>query len=475
MRGAAGLSLLLVLAAVSTQRADAAEALPPTVASALQQAQLPANAAAVVVAPVDGQGTVRVNWNGSVAMNPASTMKLVTTYGALNLLGPAFSWQTQVFADGPLERDVLTGNVVIRGGGDPKIVIEDLWLLAYRMRAYGIREIRGDIMLDKSLFARFADDPDAFDGAGDRAYNVGPDALLLNFKALAFHFVPDPVANEARVVVVPPVAGMQIAPIVRGAGGGCGDWRGKLRADFSTPLAPRFSGSYPLVCGERVWYLGALDHEQYFAAVFRGLWESIGGSWRGVVKLGPVPASARLIAEHESQPLALMVRDINKFSNNVMARHLLLTIGSRSDVGGPRPATPEQGSVALRGWLGRMGLDSPELVLDNGAGLSRTARISAAALNRLLVHAYRSPVMPEFVASLPITGVDGTMKDRPVARGWAHLKTGSLSNVRAMAGYVTARSGKTYALVCFLNHANADTRSAQNAQDKLVDWLFNNG
>ena len=153
------------------------------------------------------------------------------------------------------------------------------------MRAYGIREIRGDIVLDKSLFAHFDEGPDAVDGAGDRAYNVGPDALLVNFKALAFHFVPDPSANVARVVVVPPIAGMRAPQVVSGAGGGCGDWRGKLRADFAEPLAPRFSGSYPLSCGERVWYLGALDHDQYFAAVFRGLWESIGGVWRGAVRI----------------------------------------------------------------------------------------------------------------------------------------------------------------------------------------------
>jgi serine-type D-Ala-D-Ala carboxypeptidase/endopeptidase (penicillin-binding protein 4) len=297
---------------------------------ALEAARIPAANAAVSIQPLDAPVGPRIAWNERAPMNPASTMKLVTTYAALNILGPDYTWRTDALANGPTQQGVLAGDLAIRGSGDPKIVIEQLWLLTYRIRAYGIREIAGDIWLDKSAFAPIEHDPNEFDGEGSRAYNVGPDALLVNFKAIAFHFVPDASTQTARIVVVPQIAGMTHAGTVTAAAGSCGDWRSKLRADFTNPFAPRFAGSFPLSCGERVWYLSALDHAEYFEAVFRALWTSQGGAWRGRVREGVVPAGARVIASHESTPLALAIRDVNKFSNNVMARHLFLTVGART-------------------------------------------------------------------------------------------------------------------------------------------------
>jgi D-alanyl-D-alanine carboxypeptidase/D-alanyl-D-alanine-endopeptidase (penicillin-binding protein 4) len=434
---------------------------------------VPATTAALVIAPLDGGAGTAVRWNDRAAMNPASAMKLVTTYAALNLLGPDHTWRTDVLARGPLKGDTLQGDLAIRASGDPKIVIEQLWLLAYRVRAYGIRDVSGDIWVDKRVFAPVNFDPNEFDGEGSRAYNVGPDALLLNFKALAFHFVPDPSTQTARVVVVPAVAGMREPKVVSGSTQSCGDWRGKLRADFSNPFTPTFSGTYPLACGERVWYVSALDHAEYFEAIFRALWTQVGGSWRGRLRLGPTAADARVVASHESPPLALAIRDVNKFSNNVMARHLLLA--TAADPAMAVPASTEKGVAVIRAWLARERLDGPELVLENGSGLSRRERISAGTMARLLTHAHRSPLSAEFVASLPISGIDGTLKDRDIARGAAHLKTGLLQDARSLAGFVTSRSGKRYVLVSFLNHPNANSWAAQRAQDALVNWLVETG
>ena len=175
-------------------------------------------------------------------MNPASTMKLVTTYSALHLLGPAFTFRTEVLADGPLTGDVLRGELYVRGGGDPKLVIEDLWLLVNRLRGFGIREIRGDLVLDKTLFEPLPHDPAVFDGEEGRAYNVGPDALLVNFKSIAVTFVPDPAAKVARVIVVPEVAGLQgAAHACRCRRARCGDWRGRLRPTSAIPMNIRLA------------------------------------------------------------------------------------------------------------------------------------------------------------------------------------------------------------------------------------------
>ena len=465
------LLLAILLAGAARAQDDGAErrALPEPVAAALRNASIPASASAIVVLPL-APGGVKIEANASQPMNPASTMKLVTTYAALGLLGPAYTWRTEAFATGALRRDVLEGDLVIRGSGDPKLVIESLWLMIQRIRGYGIREIRGDVVLDRSAFEPLGHDPGEFDGERFRPYNAGPDALLLNFKAVAIGFVPDAETRSARLVALPPLAGMKLPPSVRAIDGPCGDWRARLQADFTDPMAPVFRGAYPLSCGERVWHLSVLDHPRYFAAAFASLWSGAGGTWTGKLREGPVPAQARRIAVHESAPLAEVIRDVNKFSNNVMARQIFLTLGAEAS---GQPANAGRAEAAIRQWLDARGLATPELVLENGSGLSRKERISAASLARLLQHAFAGPLMPELMASLPLVGVDGTMRKRTGAAGNAHIKTGLLADVRAIAGYVHAASGRRYVVVAIINHPNA--RDGQAAHDVLLQWVHQNG
>jgi D-alanyl-D-alanine carboxypeptidase/D-alanyl-D-alanine-endopeptidase (penicillin-binding protein 4) len=441
---------------------------PATYLARLAAARIPAEAAAAVVLPLD-EGKLRWTANERRPMNPASTMKLVTTYSALHLLGPAYTFRTEVLADGPMAGDVLRGELYVRGGGDPHLVIENLWQLVDRLRGFGLRELRGDLVLDKTLFAPQAHDPGQFDGEEGRAYNVGPDALLVNFKSIALTFVPDTAARVARVMVVPEVAGMKYPRMVPAVEGGCGDWRARLKADINDPMNIRIGGAYPLGCGERAIYLGALGHTNYFAAVFRALWERQGGSWSGRVREGAVTSTARLVAAQESPPLAMLIRDINKYSNNVMTQQLFLTMGSASG----EPGNPVRGAAAVRGLLEARGIAAPELVLENGSGLSRIERISAATLGNVLVDAWKSQWMSELMASLPISGVDGTMKARNVTAGAAHMKTGMLEDTRAVAGYVQAASGRRYVVVAIINHPNAGRGTG--AHDALLDWVYRVG
>jgi len=447
-----------------------AVSVPQAYLAALRAANVPTSAVGLVVQPVGPGAGVAMALNESTPMNPASTMKLVTTYAALQLLGPAFTWRTEAFAVGRLQRDVLEGELALRGSGDPKLVVEHLWLLVHKIRAYGIREIRGDVLLDKSAFEAATQDPGAFDGENLRPYNAPPDALLLNYKAITFSFVPDPETKSARVVVTPPLAGLKAPPLVRGIDGGCGDWRGRLEGDFSNAMAPVFLGGYQLACGERQWHVSVLNHTQFFAAAFRAMWEGAGGKWTGTVREERVPAEARRIAMHESEALAEVIRDINKFSNNVMARQLFLTMGAEA---ARQPASTERAARTVRAWLANRSLDMPELVFENGSGLSRQERISAANMARLLMHAWNSPLMPEFVSSLPLVGVDGTMRNRTGAAGNAHIKSGLLNDVRAVAGYVHGQSGRRYVVVAFINHPNAG--AAQAAHDALLEWVYRNG
>lgn len=465
----------LLLLALLPALAPAQDRLPTPVANALKAAGIPLAAVGIVVQEA-GTAEPRLAVNAGQAMNPASLMKLVTTFAALELLGPAYTWKTDIWSAAPLDNGVLAGDLFIRGSADPKLTFEQFWLLLRQLRARGVHEISGDLVLDRSLIASSDHDPSTFDEKPLRPYNVGPDALLLNFKAVRLTLVPDATKKTVQVLAEPEPANLDITNLVRLGNNGCGDWKEGLRADLSQH-ANRWrlvlTGSYSASCGEKNWHLGLLPHNDYVRGVFEQLWRELGGTWRGSVRDGTVPAEARQLAAIESAALSETVRDINKFSNNVMARQLFLTLGAET---GKRPARTEDADAAVRAWLAGRELRFPELVLDNGSGLSRRERISAGSLARLLAAAWKSPVMPELIASLPLAAVDGTMKkrlkDNGVA-GQAHIKTGTLEGVKTIAGFVLDRNGRQEIVVFLVNHANA--HAAQAAQDALLSWVYEGG
>ena len=454
-----------------------AQGLPAEVEAALVRAKLPLDAVAVVVVDAQGGKAPRVSYRADAPMNPASVMKLVSTYAALELLGPAYSWRTPVYLDGTVRHGVLAGNVFIQGQGDPTLVAERLWLMMRRIRGLGIERIQGDIVLDRGAFALIPTDPGGFDGEPLRPYNAAPDALLLNYKSVVMTFVVDRPNKLARVQVNPPLAGVQIPASVPLSDGDCGDYRASLRADFSDPTRIRFAGSYPASCQERVWPVAFPDPASFAARAIEGMWREVGGRLSGVVRDGPVPVGiGPAVFEIGSPTLAEVVRDINKYSNNVMAQQLFLSLSlPAARVSSTAQQTGAASFDASREvvrvwWRERFGSTEPP-VLDNGSGLSRQSRVSAQALARLLQSAWSSPQMPELVSSLPIAGVDGTMRrNRSRAAGSAHLKTGSLRDVVAIAGYVHAASGRRYVLVAIANHPNAGASRA--AFDALLDWTI---
>ncbi len=470
-----------------------AQALPAEVGAALARARIPAEAVSMLVVDVQGKAAARLSHRAEVALNPASVMKLVTTYAALDLLGPAHTWRTPVYVQGPVREGTLHGNLYIRGGGDPKLVVERLWLLLRRVQALGIRRISGDIVLDGTAFEAPGEDPASFDGEPLRPYNVGADALLINFKSVVMTFVPVRSAGNALVQYEPALQGVQTqvrVPLSGTDAGGCGDYRAALKADFSDPLRIRFAGTFPAACPEKTWSVAYADPASYNLRAVGAMWHEIGGELGGTVREGRLPlpgaaaASTEWMFELSSAPLSELIRDINKYSNNVMAQQLFLSLslGTGEDAGAVSASAPQlqparaasaeaSREVLRRWWCERFGDDDVPLI-DNGSGLSRNSRISARALARLLQHAYGSAWMPELMASLPVNGVDGTLKRRRAnVRGSAHLKTGSLRDVAAVAGYVRAASGKRYSLVAIVNHANAG--AARAAFDALVDWTIN--
>ena len=448
---------------------------PAAVRQALRQAGIPDSSASIVVQDV-GAARPDLAFNAGEPRNPASVMKLVTTYAALELLGPAFRWKTEAYLDGARRGDVLEGNLVLRGYGDPKLTYEGFWLMLRGLRARGLREIRGDLVLDRSYFGAVA--PMLIDDETFRPYNVVPDALLVNFKSLRFTFAPEPDGSAVRVFAEPALPGLEITNTLHVSNGACPEgraFRDLIQASFQNGTAPRasFTGRYPASCAERDLNVALYAPREYLAGMLRQLWTELGGTWQGGVREGTVPNDSRPALVHESPPLAEIVRDINKFSNNVMARQLYLTLAA--ELGGA-PARPEAAFDAIKDWLKTKNISAPELVMENGSGLSRNERITAATLARILDAAWASPLMPELLASMPIAATDGTMRRRlrgdPLA-GQAHVKTGLLNDARSIAGYVQDRNGARHIVVMIVNHPSAPQSDA--AMDALLRWVYENG
>jgi D-alanyl-D-alanine carboxypeptidase/D-alanyl-D-alanine-endopeptidase (penicillin-binding protein 4) len=332
------------------------------------------------------------------------------------------------------------------------------------------------------------DDPAAFDKDPTRAYNVGPDALLLNFNVMRLHFIPE--EGEVKVFSDPAMDGIIFDNrLVLKSQRQCGEWDDNISMQLTDNII-RLQGYYPVACGERDKAYSLLPHARYFDAVFRSIWQEVGGTLRGNTRDAITPNSAMLFATHYSQPLSEVIRDINKFSNNVMAKQVFLSLSLNRDAPTKNipldypssgvamtdvpvsPASVAQSEIVLRNWIAKKGFDFPELVLENGAGLSRKERISPQNLALLLQDIQLSPFSAEIEASLPIVGVDGTMKkrhDNCAVTTHGHMKTGSLVGVKSIAGFVQSHSGKQWIVVFIINHPNA--AHGQQAQDELIEWL----
>lgn len=482
MKRIAGLAGCLWLAAVQAStpvtastsvpaRTSRAAGVPAPVALALAAGHLPPGSASFAVLAADS-GRMLASLNGTVPRSPASTMKLVTTFATLDLLGPAFAWHTVAYARGARRGDSLEGDLILRGGGDPYMTLERWWSFVHAVRATGLRRIHGDVLIDDTAFSMPPEKPGAFDGRPHRAYNVAPDALMVNFQSVEFRVAPDISAGRVEVVATPAPVNLTVDNRIDYVSGPCIERA--ARVDFDVPTAgwdrAVFTGALSAACAERSVSRVMLTAPTYAFGTFVELWREAGGEFDGAMRTGPVPADAQQLVSFDSLPLGEVIRLTNKYSNNLMARHLFLTLGSERY--GP-PATAAKSAQALAVWWRAMDLPAGDLAIENGSGLSRSERISALAMARMLAAAHRSRYAPEFVASLPLAGIDGTLRARMRGTdpGSVRLKTGHLDGVTAVAGYVTGRSGKCYVLVSFVNDQLGGGSPGEPVHAALVRWI----
>jgi serine-type D-Ala-D-Ala carboxypeptidase/endopeptidase (penicillin-binding protein 4) len=433
---------------------QAAEPLPLSVQVALRQAQLPPTALGVVVQALD-EPRPRLAWQADLALNPASLTKLVTSMAALDTLGPAWQWQTPVW----LTED---GGLAIQGSGDPRLSTERLWA---GLRRLGVAELRGPLRLDRTAFTPGAAEPGDFDNEPWRVGNAQPEALLLNAKAVSYTFRID--GQQVRISADPPLDPPAAVPAT---GGPCGDWRGGLKLQWVAGQRPRFTGSYAAACGEQTWTLADPDPATYAVRLLALMLREAGIAWHGeAIVDAPAPASAPTLL-WPGPTLAEALRDMNKSSSNLMAQQVLLS--SARAAGVPLPS-PDTAATWLQAWLDAHAGTLPPTRVVNGSGLARETRISPAQFAALLRWSWTQPWMPELLASLPVAGLDGTLSRQPArfgaAAGRAHLKTGSLRDVVALAGIVDAPSGRRWVMVAMINHPQA--QAGRGVLEAVLRWV----
>ena len=463
-----GLLAALLLAVFPTFAAE--KDLPRGVRALLDLRQLPADSLSIYVEDVDS-GEVVLEWLADEPRNPASAMKLLTTLVALDVLGPAYRWKTDVYALGDVADGTLDGDLALKGYGDPFLVTERVWQLIRDVRHAGVLNITGDLLLDDSHFDVGNHDPGAFDRQPLRAYNVAPNALLMNFKVVRYWFEPD--GNAVRVRLDPHLENLEIDNRLTTRPGSCrGYQRGITVTMNDANDKVTFSGRFPSGCKAYAMDRTVLSHNRFVWGVFGSMWEDSGGQFEGTWRKTVIDDDVEPLITFESSSLAEMIASVNKHSNNVMARHLLYTLSA--EVLGA-PGTEPGGRDVISAWLAERGLDSPHLRLENGAGLSRDVRITAAGMGSLLRFAWRQPYMPEYLSSMSLTGLDGTLSRRfrkSNLVGKAHLKTGSLDHVAAIAGYLQGRSGRRYAVVVMQNYDDVHRGPGDEIQETLLRWLY---
>jgi D-alanyl-D-alanine carboxypeptidase/D-alanyl-D-alanine-endopeptidase (penicillin-binding protein 4) len=471
----------LLLGGCAATRPASLSTLPVAVTQALQCAQLPAESLGLLVLPLkpDAPG-LGLAHQPDRAMQPASTMKLVTSVVALDRLGPNHRGHTELLTAAVQQGDQLQGDVVLRGGADPELGLAAARQLFAELRWQGVAEIAGDIVLDRSLFrpARMDLGLPPFDEAPEFPYNVVPDALQLAGNLVTLELQAD--ALQVRAQLLPPLTGVEIDNQLELNDRECRAWD----ADWRTPIAEtladgrvrlRLHGAFPRGCRQRP-ALQLFDRDQQAERQLRMLWEGLGGRWSGHLRMGAAPPDARRIARHDARPWGELMRPMNKQSDNVLARLLFLSLGLADSAAEPAATTQALADRTVRRWFAEQRIDSAGMVLDNGSGLSRSERLSARQMAELLRVALNGPFAPELMMSLPIAGVDGTMrnrlKDSPAA-GRARLKTGYLRNVNSVAGYVPDGDGRVWVLAAMVNADGA--AQGRPVLDALVDWVADGG
>ncbi len=399
------------------------------------------------------------NYNADKPLNPASVMKVITSSTALSLLGGSYEYKTELFTDRLTQG--TAHNLYVHGAGDPSLVEERLWRIAKDLSIRGVKRVEGDIVIDNSYF-----EGDTFAGqesqANARAYNAKITALAVNFNSFAV--TASTLSGIVDAHIDPPTDYFVFSHTIKSGGD-------------SITIAREFKDGQEIVKAsgaislEKSKYANVIDPVQYAGTTLAWLLKQNGIEFNGKVRSGT--ASGKKLITDKSKPLCLILRDLNKFSNNFTAEMVLKTLAAEN---AGVPGTTENGAAILKSFLQKNGANPQEFEIHNGSGLSRDNKISARTFNQALLTAYKNNrIRSDFMASLAIAGTDGTLKNRlksPNLIGNVKAKTGTLNDVSSLSGYLETSSGKMLAFTIIANGAGAGSGAYFGLQEKLLNALY---
>jgi D-alanyl-D-alanine carboxypeptidase/D-alanyl-D-alanine-endopeptidase (penicillin-binding protein 4) len=410
-------------------------------------------------------------YNGSKNFNPASLTKIITSFIALDKLGPNYKWKSDFYYTGQLKDDTIQGDLIFVGRGDASFSIDNLEFLIREIQKKGIKKIEGNLILDKSYFGKIPSIID-FDADPMRAYNVLPNAISIQSNTINFKFTP--LDNNVKIDVKPELNYLKIKNNLRLSNKNCVSWKQSLDYQKSNDLLDDtiiFQGFLSKKCSNKEIDLSVTDNSRYFYEVFKYLWTQNGGSFKGGYWVNDKQKlDGKILASHLSKPLGVLIRDMNKYSLNLMSRNLMLTV-MKVDL--KRQVTEDDVNLFVLNWLSNQDISTNNIFVENGAGLSRKTSINADSLLEIMEKIYEHPYMPEMLASFSILNEDGTLETKmpfSKAKKNGHFKTGSLKNVSAIAGYLVDK-GKNKKIVIFLMN-DKEANKSYSFQKELINLAF---
>jgi len=401
---------------------------------------------------------------------PASNLKLLTTAVALMTLGPDYRYPTRLYSTGPLKDGVLEGDLYIKGFGDPKFVTEQMWLLVTELANLPLEKITGNVYADESFF-----DNERRVGTWGRAgntaaYNAPLGALSFNFNTVTAYVSPGPEPGAPVRVLLEPdteftTVDNQATTVPRGQ-------RSRLivnRLNRGETNQISVSGALAEGHPREDYFLNITEPARYAALVFRKYLGHAGIEVAGDAGVGVTPKDAALLWTHESEPVALALRGLNKFSNNFVAEQIVKTLGALHF---GAPGTTAKGLRVMSEYLEKLGFEAGAFQVLDGSGLSRGNRLSAHQIVRTLRQVREDFVLyPEFISALGVMGVDGNVKKRMNGEAnapRARVKTGTLKDVSALSGYFQAENGELFAFSILMNDLHCGNGQALAIQDRII-------
>jgi D-alanyl-D-alanine carboxypeptidase/D-alanyl-D-alanine-endopeptidase (penicillin-binding protein 4) len=423
-------------------------------------------------------GKIIYDYNTSQPLLPASVMKVITTAAALHYLGPEYRFKTRLLHTGQRQLNIIQGDLILRGGGDPRIGTEQLWNIATQLKASGINEVTGNLIIDASFFDDYDRAPSWEVERSQLAYDAKLGALSINFNTIAVHVQPgNRIGEPIRAWLEPTLTYIHLRNQAKTVKQGRNTIAVQRTEKVPGELEISVSGNLPIESKEKIIRLNIDNPTHYAIETFRWLLQQAGVQIHGQTPtVATTPTTEIELFQLLSPPLSFILKELNTFSNNFTAEQIVKTIAAEHFAA---PGSHEQALTLIEGFLKQSQVELQNVTIVDGSGLSRNNRMTTRAITDLLTAMYsRFDIGPDFISALRVMGVEDILSNRlhnSPARGKVRGKTGTLNQVSTLAGYVGTPQGKVFAYAIFSNNNRCGPWRADQVEDRIVTAIHNLG